>query len=212
MRPFIEQLRKTVIVEGDSYVPLDLSYDNPDLEEVDVGSSEELGNYIFGKIGKAVGYGGYLERRKIYQRSDYFQTGDERNIHIGIDLWAPAETQVLVPYDGVIHSFANNRNHGDYGPTIILQHEFEGNIFHTLYGHLSLSSIEGIATGNVVQQGDVLALLGDSNVNGDYAPHLHFQIILDIQGYLGDYPGVCSEKEVGFYRKNCPDPGLILQF
>ena len=48
-------------------------------------------------------------------------------------------------------------------------------------------------------------------VNGDYPPHLHFQIINDLQGNFGDYLGVCSANELDFYKENCPDPNLILK-
>jgi hypothetical protein len=53
--------------------------------------------------------------------------------------------------------------------------------------------------------------LGDTSVNGDYPPHLHFQIIKDIQGYQGDYPGVSSKKDLDFYRNNCPNPNTLLK-
>jgi hypothetical protein len=33
-----------------------------------------------------------------------------------------------------------------------------------------------------------------------------------MEGKQGDYPGVCSLDEKGKYRKNIPDPQLILQF
>jgi murein DD-endopeptidase MepM/ murein hydrolase activator NlpD len=161
-----------------------------------------------------VAYGGYLEQRNIYKRSTYFNQqvnpNDERNIHLGIDIWAPAGTKVLAAWDGELHSFQNNTNHGDYGPTIILKHVIDGFTFYTLYGHLSLNSISTLCVGNQIAQGEVIAFLGDSVVNGDYAPHLHFQIILDIQDYFGDYPGVCSVNQLEFYKSNCPDPNLLL--
>ena len=47
--------------------------------------------------------------------------------------------------------------------------------------------------------------------NGDYPPHLHFQIILDIENFYGDYPGVCSENDLKYYSQNCPDPNLVLK-
>lgn len=56
-----------------------------------------------------------------------------------------------------------------------------------------------------------MASIGNSEVNGDYAPHLHFQIIKNIEDYWGDYPGVCNTNDLNFYIENCPDPNLLLK-
>ena len=53
--------------------------------------------------------------------------------------------------------------------------------------------------------------LGESLVNVDYAPHLHFQLIRDMEGNLGDYPGVSSKRKLEFYIDNCPNPDLLLK-
>ena len=161
-----------------------------------------------------VAYGGYLEKRSLYDRSDYFQASDnadKRNIHLGIDLWCQADTKVLSPLNGKVHSFQINRNFGDYGPTLILKHEIAGSGFYTLYGHLSEGSLENKIVGQHIKSGEVIGTLGSSEVNGEYAPHLHFQIIEDLEGNHGDYPGVCSQNTLDFYRENCPDPNLILK-
>ena len=170
-----------------------------------------VNNYIK-KHNAQVAYGGYLEVRGIYKRSHHFnsQAQDERNIHLGIDLWCNAETSIYAPLDATVHSFKNNANHGDYGPTIILKHNISGVEFYTLYGHLSLASIKDLEVGKSFKQGDEIATLGDASVNGDYPPHLHFQIIKDIQDFKGDYSGVCSKKDLEFYKGNCPDPNLLL--
>jgi hypothetical protein len=47
-------------------------------------------------------------------------------------------------------------------------------------------------------------------VNGNWPPHLHFQLIRDMQGKRGDYPGVVRADELAFYRDNCPDPMALL--
>ena len=199
------------------YVPLDLSKDNVELLDVDVSSSDDLGVYINEHIKKnnaQVAFGGYLETRGIYQRSTYFNEKinalDERNIHLGVDIWAESETGVLAALDGEIHSFNNNLNHGDYGPTIILKHRIDKFTFYTLYGHLSLASLSGLKVGKEFKKGERIAGLGTAEVNGDYPPHLHFQIILDIENYIGDYPGVSSMNTLEFYQNNCPDPDLLL--
>jgi len=199
------------------YVALDLSITNTTLKTIDVSSSETLEHYINSHMksnGAQVAYGGYLETRNIYSRSDYFNDinpDTERNIHLGLDLWIAAETPIYAPLDAEVHSFKNNTNFGDYGPTIILKHNVQGICFYTLYGHLSLASIENLIVGQEFKQGEQMATLGDASVNGDYAPHLHFQIIQDIQNYTGDYPGVCSKQDLDFYKNNCLDPELLLK-
>lgn len=199
-------------------MPLDLSIYNSELKTINVSSSNDLEQFIFNhiKINNAkVAFGGYLEKRSIYQRSDYFNKQhieEERNIHLGIDLWIEANTAILAPLDGEIHSFKNNTNHGDYGPTLILKHQIDDNVFYTLYGHLSLESITNKTIRAEVKQGEQIATLGTAEVNGDYPPHLHFQVIKDIQGFEGDYPGVSSLKDLEFYKENCPDPNLLLGF
>ncbi|UKM64574.1 peptidoglycan DD-metalloendopeptidase family protein [Flavobacteriaceae bacterium GSB9] len=199
------------------YIPIDLSETNEALKKIDVSSSVKLAEYVNCHILKhnsKVAYGGYLEERTIYKRSTHFNQQDEgskRNIHLGIDLWCLAETKVLAVLEGEVHSFKNNTNHGDYGPTIILKHQIDGVEFFTLYGHLSLVSIENIKPGYIFKKGEKIGVLGDSEINGDYPPHLHFQIIKDLQGYEGDYPGVCSKNNLAFYKANCPDPNLLLK-
>ena len=97
---------------------------------------------------KSIAFGGYLEPRSIYNRSNYFNSKsalETRNIHLGIDLWCAAETPVLAAFDGVVHSFKDNTNHGDYGPTLLLKHCIDNVEFYTLYGHLSRSSIKDLS-------------------------------------------------------------------
>ena len=201
----------------ENYVPLDLSINNTKLQAVNVSSSDDLGAYVNQHVkdnNGQVAYGGYLEKRGIYQRSDYFNQEtsplDERNIHLGIDLWINAGTNVLTALDGEIHSFNNNLNHGDYGPTIILKHQTDNFTFYTLYGHLNLESLNGLKVGKKFKKGEAIAQLGSAKVNGDYPPHLHFQIIIDVENYMGDYPGVSSVNSLEFYKNNCPDPNLLL--
>ena len=137
-----------VPISLDTYIPIAISDKNIDLLNFEISSSLEWEKYIKSFLednNAKVAFGGYLEKRNIYDRSDYFKSlaeNEKRNIHLGIDLWCNVNTKVLAVLDGEIHSFKNNTNYGDYGPTIILKHQIEEEIFYTLYGHLSLSSIE----------------------------------------------------------------------
>lgn len=156
--------------------------------------------------------GGYLEYRALYGRSEVFDGADEnsiRRLHIGLDIWGPAGSPVYAPMEGVIHSIADNNKKGDYGATIILKHEIDGIKFHSLYGHLSKRDLH-YRKGDIVNKGDLLAHFGSHDENGYWPPHLHFQLIEDMQGLEGDYPGVCSLNDKAFYQVNCPDPNIIL--
>ncbi|MQP25382.1 peptidoglycan DD-metalloendopeptidase family protein [Flavobacterium sp. LMO8] len=203
-------------IDYSEYVPLNLSVSNLDLHQQKLETAEDYEIFIQNHLDKnqdKIAFGGYIETRKLYQRSTVFKNthSDERNIHIGLDLWINKSAPIHAALDGTIHSFQNNTALGDYGPTIILAHEFEGIKFHTLYGHLSENSLNSKKVGDIVKKGEQIATLGLPPINGDYAPHLHFQIIMDMEGKTGDYPGVCSEKTLSFYKSNCPDPNLLLK-
>ena len=155
--------------------------------------------------------GGYAEERAIYT-SPVFQTeGEEpRTIHLGLDVFAPAGTPVRATLDGRVHSFQVNDNPLDYGPTLILEHALTPDLtIYTLYGHLSAASLNGRAIGQTVDAGDEIAQLGSNDVNGGWAPHLHFQVMLDLLGKAGDFPGVCRKSEARDWLTLCPDPGPL---
>lgn len=206
-------LDKNILISH--YCPLDLSISNIELKELQIQDADECQKYICAILAKQeakVAYGGYLEKRNLYDdKSAFTSKKKQRNIHLGIDFWTKAGTNVLAPLDGKVHSFQNNATLGDYGPTIILKHSYGALHFHTLYGHLSLASLAHLSVGMTVKKGDTIATLGTPDINVGYAPHLHFQIIEDLEGHVGDYPGVCSEDSLAHYAKNCPDPNLLLQ-
>ncbi len=195
------------------YVALDLAASNTKLSEIDMENAfifeDFIEKYLLENDAK-VAFGGYNEVRSLYNKNSHFNA-ENRNIHLGIDFWIKAGTPVLAALDGIVHSFEFNAGLGNYGPTIILEHIFENQKFHTLYGHLAEESIENIEIGTLFKKGQRLAILGDSSVNGGYAPHLHFQIIKNIEDKFGDYAGVCSTKNLDYYLENCPDPNLLLK-
>lgn len=159
------------------------------------------------------GVGGYFEHRTLYARSTLFNTLDEpRCLHLGIDIWADAGTPVYAPFTGKIHSYADNDHFGDYGPTIILEHNFYGLTFFALYGHLNRKPLEGLYLGKIIQKNEELAEFGTAKENGNWPPHLHYQILFDTEGNKGDYPGVCKLSEKEKYLQNIADPNLILRF
>jgi murein DD-endopeptidase MepM/ murein hydrolase activator NlpD len=187
-------------------VALDLSATNLELNPSIYGNVSAFQEYIEGKLGEKIGFGGYLEHRVIYESYENFATSsaDFRNIHLGMDFWTNAGTPVFTPLEGVVHSFQINQGAGNYGPTIILYHPAEK--IYSLYGHISMADLVPLEIGLPIGAGQLLCHLGKTAENGGWPPHLHFQLIRDMQGFQGDYPGVCSQRDLRFYASNCPDP------
>lgn len=199
------------------FVYIDLSEVSQDLKDIEIPSATAIKTAIdeFVSAKKAkVAFGGYNEKRNLYKRSVIFnndKSSSPRDIHIGLDLWVEPGTAVLAPLDGTVHSFQDNEGLGNYGPTIILEHNISERTFYTLYGHLTRQSLNKLSFGQIVEAGDKIGAVGSSKVNGEYAPHLHFQVIDDLQGNMGDYPGVASKEDLELYLSNCPDPNLLLK-
>ncbi|TVP48301.1 MAG: peptidase M23 [Mongoliibacter sp.] len=198
-------------------IQLDFSPSNHDLEEIDLSDTAKFDTYVFEKISrskKKYGIGGYFEHRAIYSRSAVFSTelADFRDVHMGVDIWADAWTPVFAPLNGKIHSFQDNAGFGNYGPTIILEHELGERKLYSLFGHLALEDLKGLEVGQKISKGQRFCHLGPFPENGDWPPHLHFQLMWDMMGMFGDFPGVCSHREVEKFRNICPDPNLLIPF
>lgn len=203
---------------------INLSKSNTELTDEIFSNTKSFSNYvqeIKNSAGAKFLIGGYNEFRVIYKRSLLFEeekkygilkpeTQEPRRVHLGIDIWGDAKTTVFVPIGGMIHSFGFHNNFGDYGATIILEHQLDTIVFYTLYGHLSLDDLSGIHEGKYFSRGELLAHFGPPEENGNWPPHLHFQVISFMELKEGDYPGVCAVKEKEKYLANCPDPDLIL--
>ncbi len=167
---------------------------------------------VFGEMRKAgvrVGIGRYNEARAWYNAPAFgggHPTEEHRTIHLGLDFFADPGTGVCAPIAGTVHAFANNAKRLDYGPVIILKHDG----FFTLYGHLSLDSLNDLQIGQPIERGQRIGWIGRRPVNGDWAPHLHFQIITDLLELGTDFPGVCLASQRPKWLALSPDPSPLL--
>jgi peptidoglycan LD-endopeptidase LytH len=201
--------------QTEKYLIFDFSVANPLVNKLKLWDTAHMKRFVGESLqnqNAKAGVGGYDEERNLYQKSKVFEMENEvRSIHLGIDIWMSAYTPIFAPLHGKIHSLKNNANFGDYGPTIILEHTLDELTFYTLYGHLSIDSLEKWQIGQTVDKGQKIAELGDEDINGGWAPHLHFQIISDMLGNEGDFIGVAPKSERDYYLSICPNPNLILK-
>jgi 4-aminobutyrate aminotransferase-like enzyme/Ser/Thr protein kinase RdoA (MazF antagonist) len=166
--------------------------------------------------GARLAIGRYDEARRWYTAPQYRVTTDEgdewRTVHLGVDLFVEAGTDVLAPLDGTVESVRDNAGPLDYGPTVILRHAAAPGArpWYTLYGHLGRSALT-LRPGQVIARGDRIGNVGGVDENGGWPPHLHLQLIVDLLGYVGDFPGVARSSERAMWLSLSPDPNLLLQ-
>jgi flagellar protein FlgJ len=86
--------------------------------------------------------------------------------HKGIDLAAPAGTEVLAPWGGKVVSVNSDPGYGNY---VVVEHP-QG--FQTRYAHLASA---GVRVGDRVSAGQSLGTVGSSGRST--GPHLHFEVM-----------------------------------
>lgn len=193
----------------------DLSIDSPFVGNFQDYQSEKLNEKIQNKVDAhdILLLGGYGEARPIYTTNAYKISLNEgyehRTIHLGVDFWTKAYSAVHAVENGEIFACHDNANDRDFGPTIILKHVVNELIFYTLYGHLSRESLVGKKIGQAILKGEKIAEIGNTNENGNWASHLHFQIVLDMLGLQNDFYGVSSPSQWAVFSSICPDPNLL---
>ncbi|PWN05250.1 peptidoglycan DD-metalloendopeptidase family protein [Rhodohalobacter mucosus] len=151
--------------------------------------------------------GGYNEKRPGMYVAAHF--GNLRNIHMGIDFWAPAGETVFAIAEGQVVYTANHASEGNYGGTVVLKHRIQEKEIFALYGHLSYQSLEKSVPGKALLAGDTVGWLGEPAENGNWPPHLHFQLSYQDPGEA-DMPGVVSEDDRQRALKIYPDPRIFL--
>ncbi|QFF98217.1 peptidase M23 [Psychrobacillus glaciei] len=113
------------------------------------------------------GYGGRIH--PIY--------GSEK-VHYGIDIANSIGTPVVSTADGVV-SYASPLS--TYGNAIMVTHSIDGQIYTSLYAHLS--SIK-VTVGQVVSKGQIIGAIGTTG--NSTGPHVHFEI------HIGTWEGMAK--------------------
>lgn len=137
---------------------------------------------------------------------------NELKFHAAEDYKSLAGTPIYAMADGIIR-FSGTA--GGYGWLILIDHP-QANLY-SLYGHLSPSRWK-LNAGTVVERGDLIGYVGDSDENGGskeqpVLTHLHFGVRA---GQVADYPARGEWRYMAGWIKLCPQdvgwlqPSLII--
>ena len=197
---------------------LDLSVSSPELSGRDTDDTVDFTRRVFRRMeddGATLGIGRFLEPRAFYLTDAFAGRGgdprERRTVHLGIDMFDEPGAEVRAPLAGRVKSVQDNAGRLDYGPTVILEHDGPSAPFWTLYGHLERASVQELEEGSQVAAGEPIARVGPYPENGDWPPHLHFQIMTDLLDHVGEFPGVALPRERAVWASFSPDPNLLLR-
>ena len=159
--------------------------------------------------------GFYNEPRLIYTapafRMGPWKASNRRTVHIAIDVFADEGSKLFAPLDGEVFTAEYRDSQLDYGGVIILKHTTPNkDEFFTLYGHLDPIFLNNLKVGDKIEKGQSFCQLGAPDVNGGWAPHVHFQLALTTDGMEADWPGVADPDDLNFWNAICPNPASLL--
>jgi 4-aminobutyrate aminotransferase-like enzyme len=164
------------------------------------------------RVAPRIGIGRYAEDRGIYDRPGEARDDKARKIHHAIDIFLAAGTDVLCPFPATIEDFGYDAEHHGFGGIVILRHETDdGTPFWTFYGHLAPAGLANLQRGQRVAPGAVIGRLAAEAENGDWPPHLHFQLMAHLMGWKAvEVNGLSRADQWELWREICPDPNIIL--
>ncbi|WP_374653210.1 aminotransferase class III-fold pyridoxal phosphate-dependent enzyme [Dongia sp.] len=164
------------------------------------------------RVAPRIGIGRYAEDRGIYDHPGEPRDENPRRIHHAIDIFLAAGTEILCPFPGTIEDFGNDTERHGFGGILILRHETdEGAPFWTFYGHLAPAGLAALEHGQGVAPGAVIGRLAAEAENGDWPPHLHFQLMTHLMGWkAAQVIGLSWAGQWELWREICPDPNIIL--
>ena len=209
-------LEPVIRTDGEAIV-FDLStgsrVDGHDIESLDVEALSGLIDEQMARAGTGFAFGRYGEPRGLYNNENFIDTdaGEARTIHLGIDVFCAAGTAVHAPLAGEVETRRTER-HGtwlwpDDGSA---PQRRPAGVFHLVRDTSAKTPSSGVADGQSIAAGEQIASVGAPPGNGNWPPHLHMQLILDLAGLGGDFPGVAAPSRQDYWCALSPSPAVVL--
>ncbi len=148
----------------------------------------------------------YLEDRTLRLRWTHLLEA-WRVFHLGIDIIAPAWTNIFSPLTWEVIESAIELWNAGYGGYVIVRYTIEDYIFYTLYWHLNPDSLHNLW---LIDSGEIIWEIGSPNVNGWWTTHLHMQNFTWIDFEKWKMKGYCSLEDLKIINTISPDPSFLL--
>ncbi len=140
---------------------------------LDASMSSIMVDDVHKKYGLDFSYGGWMEDRSFLWKGMYLEPLGTY-IHLGIDVNAPAGTDIVVDFDAEVVKIDDDYpEEGGWGPRITLKHQEEP--MFMIYAHLD--KVIACKVGDNLKKGDIFAKVGKPPYNGNWFPHVHIQTI-----------------------------------
>ncbi len=158
-------------------------------------------------------FGGWLEDRSDIWADTYLKK-EKLFLHLGVDSYVPAGTEVFAVLDGKIVYAGNDTDIGGWGRHVIQMVLYCDQVHALIYGHLhkNLECKKGD-----IRKGQPIGWVGDKHHNGQWAPHLHLQLwgcnvvdVTDWKKFLEKYDGYGKLADRNLWANICPDPTPLI--
>lgn len=166
-------------------------------------------------------YGGWMENRSDVWAETYLKK-DARFLHLGVDCSVPHGTQVLAVADGFVIHAGNDRQTwpvGGWGGYVVQLLNLDKAVIAEQYTHALIYAHLGdlqCTRYQAIRKGEKIGLIGTSQRNGGWSPHLHLQLESEIKGienwqkYMDELDGYGKAEELAYWAKRCPDPTPLI--
>lgn len=161
-------------------------------------------------------YGEWMNNRRRLHRGTYLEK-EERWVHIGLDVNAPAKTPIFALADGpVMYVGDDSPLVGGWGGHLIQKIGFQESSHLLVYGHLGHINAR---RGEHLKKGDEIAVIGNPSQNGYWFPHVHLQLVgepdmvhgtTDWQKFSEELDGYVRVENAAAWACKCPDPTPLI--
>jgi 4-aminobutyrate aminotransferase-like enzyme len=136
---------------------------------------------------------------------------DRTNLHLGVDLYADADSPIYSPCEGVVFAYSPVIIGGNRQSAVILRHStpYEGQFYTLFRGHFDGDDTI-LEVGRILEKGERFGVFRLPPDDDQHVPYLHFQVITDLLDLGFQFPGYCAYDQVEIWKHFSLDPNLIL--